>query len=101
MLHKLGLVVLLHVEFTHMKHFLSIPKTALISTSKYGNLSFSHLVCYLLSHVQLFGTPYFVARQAPLSMEGKNTGVGCHFLLQGIFLSQGLKLGLLYSPICE
>ena len=25
---------------------------------------------------------------------GKNTGVGCHFLLQGIFLTQGLNLGL-------
>ena len=27
---------------------------------------------------------------------GKNTGVGCHFLLQGIFLSQGSNLGLLH-----
>ena len=26
---------------------------------------------------------------------GKNTGVGCHFLLQGIFPTQGLNLGLL------
>ena len=26
---------------------------------------------------------------------GKNTGVGCHSLLQGIFLTQGSKLGLL------
>ena len=26
---------------------------------------------------------------------GKNTGVGCHFLLQGIFLPQGLQLCLL------
>ena len=35
-------------------------------------------------------TPWTVARQAPLSMDspGKNTGVGCHFLLQGIFLTQ-------------
>ena len=24
---------------------------------------------------------------------GKNTGVGCHFLLQGIFLTQGSNLG--------
>ena len=32
-----------------------------------------------------------VARQAPLSMgfSSKNTGVGCRFLLQGIFLTQG------------
>ena len=27
---------------------------------------------------------------------GNNTGVGCHFLLQGIFLTQGLNPGLLY-----
>ena len=29
--------------------------------------------------------------QAPLSMDspGKNTGVGCHFLLQGMFPTQG------------
>ena len=26
----------------------------------------------------------------------KNTGVGCHALLQGIFLTQGLNLGLLH-----
>ena len=27
---------------------------------------------------------------------GKNTGVGCHSVLQGIFLTQGLNLGLLH-----
>ena len=27
---------------------------------------------------------------------GKNTGVGCHFILQGIFLIQGLNLCLLH-----
>ena len=31
----------------------------------------------------------------PLDSPGKNTGVGCHSLLQGIFLTQGSKLGLL------
>ena len=33
--------------------------------------------------------PMDVAHLAPLSMgfPGKNTGVGCHFLLQGVFLS--------------
>ena len=36
--------------------------------------------------------------QAPLSMDfpGKNTGVGCHFLLQGIFQPQELNLGPLH-----
>ena len=29
-------------------------------------------------------------------LPGKNTGVGCYFLLQDIFLAQGLNLGLLH-----
>ena len=32
----------------------------------------------------------------PWDSPGKNTGVDCHFLLQGIFLAQGSKPGLLY-----
>ena len=34
----------------------------------------------------------------PWDSPGKNTGVGCHVLLQGIFLTQGLNLGL---PHCK
>ena len=43
---------------------------------------------------KLFVTPWTVAHQVPPSMgfSGKNTGVGCHFLLQGTFLTQGLNL---------
>jgi len=43
-------------------------------------------------------TPWNVSCQAlcPCDFPGKNTGVVCHFLLQGIFLTQGLKLGLLH-----
>ena len=29
----------------------------------------------------------------PWDFPGKNTGVGCHFFLQGIFQTQGLNLG--------
>ena len=32
----------------------------------------------------------------PCSFHGKNTGVGCHALLQGIFLTQGSSLCFLY-----
>ena len=47
---------------------------------------------------EFFATHWVAALQAPLSMEfsSKNTGVGCHFLLQGIFLTQGLKLCCLH-----
>ena len=45
----------------------------------------------------LFVTPCMVDCQAPLSrgLSGKNTGVGCHFLHQGIFLTQGSNPHLL------
>ena len=34
----------------------------------------------------------------PCDSPGKNTGVGCHFLLQGIFQTQGSNPYLLSSP---
>ena len=51
-----------------------------------------------LSHVWLFVTTWTIAYQVPLSWDfpGKSTGVGCHFLFQGIFQTQGLNLGLLH-----
>ena len=57
---------------------------------------------YIPSHfsrVRLFVTLWTEASQAPLSMgfSGKNTGVGCHSLLQGAFLTQGSNPGLM-SP---
>ena len=33
----------------------------------------------------------------PRDFPGKSTGVGCHFLVQRIFLTQGSNLGLLHS----
>ena len=44
----------------------------------------------MLNHIRLFVTPWTVAHQAPLSMGfyHKNSGVGCHFFLQGIFPTQ-------------
>ena len=64
-----------------------------------------HCVCVcvcvctcMLNHAQLFATPRTVAHQAPLSMRffsGKNTRMGCRFLLQRIFLTQGSNLHLL------
>ena len=62
-------------------------------------LAYSKVVCaQLFSHVWCFATPWTTACQAPLSLEfsSKNTGVGCHPLLQGIFPTQGLNPGLLY-----
>ena len=53
----------------------------------------------MLSCVQLSVTPWTVAARllCPWNSSGKNTGVGCHFLLQGIFPTQGSNMGLLLA----
>ena len=53
-----------------------------------------------LSRVWLFAIPWTVAYHAPPSMgfSSKSTGVGCHCLLQRIFLTQGSNPGL---PQCK
>ena len=54
------------------------------------------LSCF--SHVQLFATPWTVARQllCPWDSPGKNTGMGCYAFLQRIFLIQGLSPHVLH-----
>ena len=55
--------------------------------------------CQSLSCVRFFVTSRTVAPArllCPWDSLGKNTGVGCHSLLQRIFLTQGSNLGLLY-----
>ena len=55
----------------------------------------------LLSCVQLFVTLWAAAHQAPLcawDFPIRSTVVGCHFFLQGIFLTQGSNLCL--SVLC-
>ena len=58
----------------------------------------SHFSCF-----QFFVTPWTAAHQGPTGpilcpwdSPGKNTGVGCHGLLQGIFPTQGWNPHLLY-----
>ena len=53
------------------------------------------------NRAQLFATPWTVACTKlfhPWDFIGKSTGVGCHFLLRGIFLTQGRNPGL---PHCR
>ena len=51
-----------------------------------------------LWHPWFFATPWMVAYQAPWSMgfSRQEYWMGCHFLLQGIFPTQGLNPGLLH-----
>ena len=57
-----------------------------------------HMVVYSLSRVWLMRShglgPFRLF--CPWDFPGKNTGVGCHFLLQRISLTQGLNCGLLH-----
>ena len=54
--------------------------------------------CLVAKLWSTFVTLWSTAHQllCPWDFPGKNTGVGCHFLLQGIFQAQGLNLHLLH-----
>ena len=72
----------------------------LVGRRRWGDNSYFDKLCvwklcaYSLSCVQLYGTSWTVAHQAPLSVafSGKNTGVGSHSLLQAIYLTSNLHL---------
>ena len=53
----------------------------------------------LVSLVQLFVNTWTVDPRllCPWDFPDENNGVGCHFLLQGIFLTQGSNVGLLHG----
>ena len=71
----------------------------------YGDIFCCLHVCVLIhfSHVQLYETSWTVASRllCPWDSPGKNTGVGCHALLQGIFLTQELNRQLLQLLHCK
>ena len=50
------------------------------------------------SHVWFFVTPWTVAHQSPLSIgfSRQEYWSGCHFIIQGVFLTQGSNLHLLW-----
>ena len=55
--------------------------------------------CLVTKSCLTFATPWTVPTRflRPWDFPDKNTGVGCHFLLQAIFLTQGLNLSLLLA----
>ena len=53
-------------------------------------------ILVFLSDIWLFCNPMNSRLLYPWDFSGKNTGVGCHSLLQGIFLIQGSNLGLMH-----
>ena len=73
--------------------FTLVFKTEIVDTN---TCACSLTVC-VQSCVRLFKTLWIVARQAPRSRDfpGKNSGLGCHFLLRGTFPTQGQSTRLL------
>ena len=56
------------------------------------SVQFSQFSCSVISVVSnSFAPPLDLACQSPWAFPGKNTGLGCHFLLQRIFQTQGLN----------
>ena len=72
-----------------------------ISINSHKNFHTLHIVCVYSVVSISFRPPWTVAHQAPLSMEfsDKNTGEGCHFLLQGLFPTQRLNPHLFHLLI--
>ena len=59
------------------------------------------LLCSLLSDSSQSDGLQPTRLLCPLNFPGKNTGVGCHFLLQGIFLTHGSNLLLMCLLHCR
>ena len=80
----------------------SHPRLFIVKSSDTrGPLAESEVKVKSLSRVRLFATPWTVAHQAlrPWDFPGKNIGVGCHFLLQEIFLTQRWNWHLLHWQV--
>ena len=91
-------IISLSVEFSHVlnfKHLIQVKKKSL--TNSFIALRFMHvnlMSCPTLHDPMDCSLPVSsVHGDSP----GKNTGVGCHFFLQGIFPTEGLNLCLLHS----
>ena len=70
----------------HILHFIKWKKVKLLVSQS----------CPTLSDPMDCSPPGYMEFLCPWNSPGKNTGVGCHSLLQGIFPTQGSNLGLLH-----
>ena len=83
--------------------------TQLSDWTELSNHLGSPLVCYMpccccccrSSRVRLCVTPQTAAPQAPPSLGGKNTGVGCHFRLQCMKVKSESEVAWLYPPLSD
>ena len=81
-----------------------IYKTSPLSIHQLIDICSHILVCVcVFSCVWLCATLWTITRWllCPWDSPGKNTGMGCHFLLQGMFLTQGSNSPLLHLLPCR
>ena len=76
---------------TFLKSHNQIPRLDSITKTNPSSISCSAMSDSLQPH-GLWSTKFFCPKDSP----DKNTGAGSHFLLQGIFPTQGSNLGLLH-----
>ena len=84
-----------------MEHPTENVSLAILQSANNNNNSTLHCIgicAKYCSHIWLFVTPWTIATRilCPWHSPGKNTGVGCHFLLQGIIPTQRSNLSLLH-----
>ena len=78
---------------TQLKRLSTATRACAIVADKY----LKQCCCYLVTVVSnSFVTPQTAAHSSPWDFPGRNTGVGCHFLLQRIFPTQGSNPQLLH-----
>ena len=79
------------VEGINSEHVCTVPSIAIMHKGLQESKHTHTYIYDVLSHAQLSVAPWTIARQllCPWDSLGKNTGVGCHVLLQGIFLIHG------------
>ena len=83
------------------------PNTSKAMTEGWESKVWTSFCCSVMSSSLRPHGLYPARLLCPWDFPGKNTGVGCHFLLQGIFLTQGSNLSLLHwqadslMPSCQ
>ena len=86
-----------HLKYLETWLQISLSLLTVTAMSLDGKLESSNCTVKSLSHAQFFATHGLQPTRflCPWDFAGKDTGMGCHFLLQEIFLTQGSNMGLL------
>ena len=87
------------IQWIKYHHYWSLPE-GVQGTWKYSQLDFKMYCSVVSDSWQPHGLQP-IRLLCPMDSPGKNTGEGCHFLFQGIFLTQGLNPRLLHLLHCR